>query len=292
MEIPRSIKLPDGTTLAYRVTQAEARRPGRALVLLHGLASNLTRWSEFVAHSSLAARWDLIRIDLRGHGGSPSPGPLTLERWADDIEAILEREGHPRAVLVGHCLGAHIAMTFAARRPDRTAGLVLIDPLFREALRGRAALIGRGGPFFRAGASLARAGRALGLGREALPALDLAQLDREARKALASAESKAAFVRHYSSPREDLRYFRTEHYLVELAETFRRTPPPEAIRAPVLLLLARGGTFADPARTQRVAAGFQDAEIVLIDAEHWPLTERPTEVRRAVAEWCTRRLRG
>lgn len=291
MEIPRSIKLPDGTTLAYRVTPAESRQPGRALVLLHGLASNLTRWSEFVAHSSLAARWDLIRVDLRGHGGSPAPGPLALEGWADDLAAVLEREGHPGAVLVGHCLGAHIALVFAIRHPERATGLVLIDPLFREALRGKAALIARGGPLFRAGSALARAGDALGLGRETVPSLDLAELDREARKALAAADSKEAFIRHYSSPRADLRYFRTAHYLQELAETFRRSPPLEAIRAPVLLVLSRGGTFADPARTQRVAAGFQDAEIVLIDAEHWPLTERPVEVRRAIAEWCTRRLR-
>jgi pimeloyl-ACP methyl ester carboxylesterase len=292
MEIPRALKLPDGTTLAYRVTPAESRRPGRALLMLHGLASNLTRWSEFVAHSSLAARWDLIRVDLRGHGGSPAPGPLCLERWADDLAALLDREGHPRAVLVGHSLGAQIALVFAVRHTDRTAGLVLIDPLFRKALRGRAALIARGGPLFRAGAALARAGDALGLGRETLPSLDLAELDREARKALASAESKDAFVRHYSSPRADLRYFPADHYLEELAEMFRRTPPLEATRAPVLLLLSRGGTFADPARTQQVAAGFQDAEIVMIDAEHWPLTERPVEVRRAIAEWCTRRVRG
>ncbi|MCU0805173.1 MAG: alpha/beta hydrolase [Burkholderiales bacterium] len=292
MEIPRTLKLPDGATLAYRVTRAEARRPGRALVLLHGLASNLTRWSEFVAQSSLAARWDLIRIDLRGHGGSTAPGPLSLEQWAEDIAAMLDREGHPRAVLVGHSLGAQVALVFAARHPERTAGLVLVDPLFREALRGRAAFIARGGPLFRAGAALARRADAVGLGRKSLPPLDLAALDREARKALASAESKEAFVRHYSSPRADLRYFRTAHYLQELAEMFRRTPPPESIRAPVLLLLSRGGTFADPARTQRVAAGFLDAEIVIVDAEHWPLTERPADVRRAIAEWCARRLRA
>jgi esterase len=292
MEIPRALKLPDGMTIAYRVTPAESRRPGRALVLLHGLASNLTRWSEFVAQSSLAARWDLIRVDLRGHGASPAPGPLSLERWADDLAAILEREAHPRAVLVGHSLGAQVALVFAVRHRERTAGLVLIDPLFREALRGRAALIARGGPLFRAGAGMVRAGHALGLGRKTVPPLDLAELDREARKALASAESTEAFVRHYSSPRADLRYFPTEHYLQELAEMFRRAPPLEAIRAPVLMLLSRGGTFADPARTQLVVAGFHDAEIVMIEAEHWPLTERPVEVRRAIAEWCGRRLRG
>jgi pimeloyl-ACP methyl ester carboxylesterase len=289
MEIPRTLKLADGTAVAYRVSSAEARRPGRVLVLLHGLASNLTRWSEFVEHSSLTARWDLIRVDLRGHGGSPARGLLTLEAWADDIAAILDREGHAHAVLVGHSLGAQVALAFAGRYPDRAAGLVLIDPLFRGALGGRSAWIARLAPLFRAAAGIARAGNALGFGRKTLPALDLRELDREARKALASAASTEAFIRHYSSPRADLRYFHTAHYLQEMAEMFRRTPPLERIRAPVLLLLSRGGTFADPVLTQRVAAQFNDAEIVMIDAEHWPLTERPVEVRRAVAEWCARR---
>ncbi|MCX7891473.1 MAG: alpha/beta hydrolase [Burkholderiales bacterium] len=289
MEIPRTLRMPDGAAIAYRVTPAASPRPGRALVLVHGLASNLTRWSEFVAHTPLAARWDLVRVDLRGHGGSPWSGPLTLERWADDLAAVLEHEGHPRGVVVGHSLGAQVALVFAARHPGRTAGIVLIDPLFREALRGRAVWIARCGPLFRAAAALVRGANALGLARRHIPALDLAELDREARKALASARDTEAFVRRYSSPRADLRTFRTANYLAELAEMFRRAPPLETLRAPALLILSRGGTFADPALTQQVAAGFADAEIVMIDAEHWPLTERPVEVRQAIADWCARR---
>src|SRR2546422_2121475 len=53
------------------------RRPPRStlfpyttLFRSHGLGSNLTRWSEFVANTSLRADWDILRPDLRGHGGS------------------------------------------------------------------------------------------------------------------------------------------------------------------------------------------------------------------------------
>ncbi len=56
---------------------------GIALVLLHGLASNLTRWSEFVEHSALRGWHDLIRIDLRGHGVSDGGGTIgsATEAW-------------------------------------------------------------------------------------------------------------------------------------------------------------------------------------------------------------------
>lgn len=73
------MRCPDGRTIAYRVAPASAAPRGIALALLHGLASNLTRWSEFVEHCALRGRHDIIRIDLRGHGGSDVCGKIGLE---------------------------------------------------------------------------------------------------------------------------------------------------------------------------------------------------------------------
>ncbi len=101
--------------LSYRVIR-EAK-PRRALVLLHGMASNMTRWSEFMEQTRLRDSWDLVAPDLRGNGRSVSRCPLTRELWADDIAAILDAEGYSKAVVAGHCLGANIAIQFAARHP-------------------------------------------------------------------------------------------------------------------------------------------------------------------------------
>ena len=287
MEHVRTITRDDGATVAYRVTPARARAPGRAAVLLHGLASNLTRWSEFVEHTALADRWDLLRVDLRGHGDSPTTGAIGLELWCDDLAAMLDAEGHPRAVLVGHSLGAQVALHFAVRHVARAAGLALIDPVFREALRGKWRLLAAAGPALQAAAAVVRAANAVGLRRRQLPRLDLRALDEMARRALGSRQAEAEFIRRYSSTCADLRTFRTAHYLQELVEMFRPVPL-ESIAACALVLLSAGGTFADPDAMLRCLQRLPRAEIRRIDCHHWPLTERPAEVRQAIEDWCAR----
>jgi pimeloyl-ACP methyl ester carboxylesterase len=287
MEHVRTITRDDGATVAYRVTPARVRAPGRAVVLLHGLASNLTRWSEFVEHTALADRWDLLRVDLRGHGDSPTTGAIGLELWCDDLAAMLDAEGHPRAVLVGHSLGAQVALHFAVRHVARAAGLALIDPVFREALRGKWRLLAAAGPALQAAAAVVRAANAVGLRRRQLPRLDLRALDEMARRALGSRQAEAEFIRRYSSTCADLRTFRTAHYLQELVEMFRPVPL-ESIAACALVLLSAGGTFADPDAMLRCLQRLPRAEIRRIDCHHWPLTERPAEVRQAIEDWCAR----
>ena len=283
-ENQRSLRRPDGVAIAYRVLPA--RDPTfPAVVLLHGLASNLTRWSEFVEHTTLTQRHDVIRVDLRGHGDSPTRGAIGLERWADDLAALLDQEGHARAVLVGHSLGAQLALHFARHHPQRVAGLVLIDPVFRQALHGRWKLVAAIRPLLQLAALVVHALNALGLRRRRLEPLDLRELDRMARRALVSPQAEAEFIRRYSSTRADLRSLRTAHYVQELVEMFRPVPVPASIRMPVLVLLSTGGTFADPQETQRLVDCFPRGHTVKIDCHHWPLTERPAEVRQAIEAW-------
>jgi pimeloyl-ACP methyl ester carboxylesterase len=284
-EEARVLPRPGGTGIAYRITRS--RTPGvPALVLLHGLASNMTRWSEFVEHTRLAEQHDLIRMDLRGHGASGTRGAIGLEVWADDLMALLDREGHARAVLVGHSLGAQLALHCAARHPQRVAGAVLIDPVFAAALRGRRALLAASAPLLRAVVGAVRALNALGLRRRALEPLDLRQLDRLARQALATPEGEAAFIRQYSSTRADLRSTRTAHYLQDLVEMFRAAPDPATVTQPLLVLLSSGGTFADPGLMHEFIARYAHSHTETIDCHHWPLTERPAEVRAVIEAWC------
>src|SRR5450759_470847 len=123
----RSLRRPDGANLAYGITRGTSPRP--LLALIHGLASNMTRWSEFIEQTTLAQTWDLMRLDLRGHAGSLWRGRIGMEIWCDDLAAILDAEGYKRAVVGGHCLGANLAVHFAQRHAQRTQGLVLIEPM-------------------------------------------------------------------------------------------------------------------------------------------------------------------
>ena len=79
-------------TLCCAVRRAEVgdQRPQKAIVFVHGAASNASRWEAFVEKTALARSWTLLRFDLRGHGASEGLRPATLERHADDIAAILD----------------------------------------------------------------------------------------------------------------------------------------------------------------------------------------------------------
>jgi len=127
---------------------------------------------------------------------------------------------------------------------------------------------------------------ALGLHRRHLQPLDLRELDRLARAALRSREDEEAFVHQYSSARADLRHVPLAVYLQDLAEMFRSAPLPQTLGVPVLVLLSAAGTFADPERTAALLPASSNVEIHRIDCHHWPLTERPEEVRTSIEAWC------
>jgi len=287
MEAARALTMADGVTVAYRVHQANGARG--VLVLLHGLASNHTRWSEFVSHTALKRSWDILRPDLRGHGESSTRTRIGMELWCADLEAILQAEGYRRAVLVGHSLGANLAVHFGARHPDRVAALALIDPVLTDAVQGRARWLCRLRPALRFVIAVVRALNVLGLHRRGrFPTRDLASLDEEVRTQLLAAGKQAEFIRRYSSTVEDLRYFPTANYLQEVIELFSPLPPLASIRRSILALISKGVTFTNLETTKRILEQHSQAEVELIDAYHWPLTEKPVEVREAIERWCAR----
>ena len=255
-------------------------------MLLHGLASNSTRWSEFVALTSLTESWDLLRPDLRGNGGSVWRGRLGMHAWSADLAEILDAEGYPRALLVGHCLGANVAIEFASRHAERVTGLVLIEPMPREALAGTLGTVARIAPLLAPAVLFVRAFNALGLHRRQLEPLDLATLDRETRARMARGAHAADLERRYASWRLDLRSTATGAYLQMLRAVTRPLPDPTTLRLPVLALLSSGSTFTDPAITELWLARIPHCRLLRLDARHWIPTEQPAEMRRAIEEFC------
>ncbi len=283
LDIARTLRASDGAVIAYRLWRPGA--PRQVLVLLHGLASNMTRWSEFVTRTTLKDSWDLLRLDLRGHGLSRYRGRVGMDEWAADLAAILDLEGYPRAVVAGHCLGANIAVEFAARYPRKVSGLVLIEPMPREALTGRMRQMARLRPLFVPAIWLIRALNALGIHRRRLVPLNLEELDRETRAGL-SAGATDALLERYASAWLDLRTTPSATYLQALIAVTGRLSDLSAITTPVLALLSTGSTFSDPMLTERVLARFSDCQVVKLDARHWIPTEQPEAMRRAIEDWC------
>lgn len=274
-----------GVRLTYSWRPASQPPARGTVLLLHGLASNRSRYAEFVATTRLAEHWNLVRVDLRGHGESDTRSRLSLEAWCADLLALLDAERVQQAILVGHSLGAQVALAFAAAHPDRVAGLALIDPLPRGALNPRARRWQHAVPALRAAAVMIRGLNALGLRRPRLPLRNLRDEDEAARALLAAGRPLDDFVRDYASTHADLRHFRCARYLEEMIELLRAPPPAGSIAAPVLVLLSAAGTFAEPAAVREWVRGFARGALVTIDCHHWPLTEKPLEVRSAIEAW-------
>jgi len=287
MEMIRTLSTADGVALGYRLFRGAAA-PRRLMVLLHGVASNMSRWSEFVEHTSLKETWDLLRPDLRGHGESFPRARLSLEIWCRDLRDILDAEGYDQALLVGHSLGAQVAVQFAARYPARVRGLVLIDPIFHQALRSGMRVLSRSRPAVSLLAALIRLLNRLGLRRRHIPVRDLRKLDEKTRQDLLAAGKQKEMIELYSSPWEDLKFFPIASFLQELIEITRPLPALAEIKVPILALLSTGITYTDPDITQKTLAGNAQVQTVTVDAYHWPLTEKPRQVREAIEKWCER----
>ena len=287
MEMIRTLPTADGTMLGYRLFRGAAA-PRRLIVLLHGVASNMSRWSEFVEHTSLKETWDLLRPDLRGHGESFARGRLGLEIWCRDLRDVLDAEGYDQALLIGHSLGAQVAVQFAARYPARVRGLVLIDPIFHQALRSGMRVLSRLQPAVSLLAALIRLLNRLGLRRRHIPVRDLRKLDEKTRQDLLAAGKQKEMIELYSSPWEDLKFFPVASFLQEMIEITRPLPALAEIKVPILALLSSGITYTDPDITQKTLAGNAQVQTVTVDAYHWPLTEKPRQVREAIEKWCER----
>lgn len=286
MEELKHIETGDGATLAYRI-----RRGGgdssRVIVLVHGLASNMTRWSELADNTSLTDAWDLLRVDLRGHGNSLWRGRLDMETWCDDLLQVLDTEGYGQAVIVGHSLGAQIAVYFGSWHPSRTAGLALIDPVVSDALLGHLRLASRFVFLLKALIAVIRLLNTIGIYRRHIPRRDLRELDETMRRELLAEGKVEEMVERYASVRPDIAHFPIANFLQEIVQMVRPLPDLSTVKAPVLVLLSSGETYTDPAATRRAIDEFQQATTVTIDAYHWPLTEKPDAVRGAIENWAT-----
>ena len=284
IEISRSLTRGDGATIIYRIVRGLA--PRQVVIFVHGMASNLTRWSEFVEESSLRSSRDIIRIDLRGNGQSTFRGTITMETWCDDIAAVLAIEGYSGAVLVGHCLGANLALHFAIRHSARTEGLILIEPLFPRSFAG---VLKKIQPFtFLLPPIIATIGllNRVGLYRRRLPHLDLRELDREMRALMKTPEKSEAITKRYASVCYDLKFLPITAYFQSLRELSRPLPSLYDIKKPVLLMFSTGKVFSDPTIARELCEMLENCTTVILDSHHWIPTERPAEMRSIIEEWC------
>lgn len=120
------IETSDGLSMHYRmaVSSAVGNSP---VVFIHGWCGNQDQWAAHV--NVVAKRQRVFTVDLVGHGRSMDErrAAWTIPKYGNDIIALLEAEKLENVVLVGHGMGGKIALTVAARVPERIGGIVGVD---------------------------------------------------------------------------------------------------------------------------------------------------------------------
>ena len=98
-------------------------RGERWATFVTGIANDLSMWDGQVA--ALERDFNVLRYDLRGHGGTPaSGGAYTIELLVSDLAALLDQLNIRRTSVIGLGLGGAIAQAFALAHPDRVDKLM------------------------------------------------------------------------------------------------------------------------------------------------------------------------
>lgn len=99
---------------------------GVPIVCIHGLTANAFCFQSYA--DELAPDHRVIAYDLRGRGDSDKlEEGYSIPIHAADLSALIDELGLERPILIGHSLGALIALYFAAHYPDKLSKLVLVD---------------------------------------------------------------------------------------------------------------------------------------------------------------------
>ncbi len=124
----------DGVRIRYLV-----RGSGSPVLLVHGFSVNLElNWLGPGILDSLASRYTVITLDLRGHGASDKPhDPAAYGTpFVEDLVRLLDHLGIQRAHIVGYSMGAVITLKLLTTYPERVASAVLGGAGWRPAEMG------------------------------------------------------------------------------------------------------------------------------------------------------------
>lgn len=98
---------------------------GVPVVFLHGFPLDRSLWAPQIG--GLVDRCRCIAPDLRGFGESGVQGPYSMDRYADDVVALLDMLRIERAVFAGLSMGGYVAFALWRRHRSRVRGLILAD---------------------------------------------------------------------------------------------------------------------------------------------------------------------
>lgn len=139
--------MPDLSTIPPSRTEAgttfiELGTGDPAVIFVHGVGMNRNVWGPQLLDLSKNSR--TIAYDVLGHGGSPLPPKgAKLDDYSAQLLRFLDDLGIDSAAIVGHSMGALIALEFALSNPDRVNALVALNAVYKRTPSQRAAVAAR-----------------------------------------------------------------------------------------------------------------------------------------------------
>jgi sigma-B regulation protein RsbQ len=123
-EGPRIVMSDDNVHLEYHVFG----QGDPAVVLVHGWAGNENYWHE--QFGVLKARYTVVALDLAGHGASGrNRTDWSIDNYARDVATIVRQVPNRQLVLVGHSMGATVALAAAPKIGPRLIGIIAVEAL-------------------------------------------------------------------------------------------------------------------------------------------------------------------
>ena len=116
---------------------------GKSIVFVHGACENSSFWNH---QKILSDRYRIITVDLPGHGkSSPLSREIEIKNYSEVVSEFLSKTCKDKPILVGHSMGGAISLMNAIERPGSLSGVVLVCtgaklgvlPSIREGLRSR-----------------------------------------------------------------------------------------------------------------------------------------------------------
>lgn len=257
----------NGTALRYELQGDK----GPTIVLLHEMGGLLENWDEVVP--ALAREYRVLRYDFRGAGLSEKlRDEVSVETLAADLLALLDHLDIREPVTVAGCaVGGAIALCFAGRHPERTAGVVAMSPAIDMRPEDRPSR---------------------------LEMLD--KVRREGMRAIMDGALSAGYPQALRDPDpERFRRFKAR-WLANDPESFIATykmllymditADIARIRCPALGVGGHLDSFRTPAYVQRIMGGIPEVEFVTIETGHHQPAATPELVAGVLRDFMARRI--
>ena len=228
--------------------------PGPPLVFVHGAGGNRLHWPPALRRLTGCRT---LAVDLPGHGRSTAEGEVGIDLFARRLADAYGALGGPPPVLVGHSMGAAIALTCALSDPARWSGLVLLGAGARLKVNPRL---------------LEDVGRPDAFG-DAVERILTWSFDAAAPPRLLELARARLIETGASLLEADLR----------ACDGFDVTGRLPEIRLPTSILVGRTDRMTPPALSEELRAGIDGAHLEVVDrAGHMLMLEQPVVVARAL----------